>query len=120
MRMHAQIICGARFSELMRCETRLALHRALRRGLQQFLQLLFIERRIAGREMSAGFGAGRDQVKPPVLDSRMLLPRNGVSRGPLSGKAYHAMPGPPRDEGGGRQQKFLNMCLVRGEYRGAI
>src|ERR1019366_5201539 len=65
-------------SKNMRCATqridavrnrRVRSHRALRRGRQQLLQLLLVEFRIAGGEMTARFGAGGDQIEPAVLDA---------------------------------------------------
>ena len=44
-------------------------HRPLRRGLQQFLHLLPVELRIAGREMAARLAGGRDQEQAAVLDA---------------------------------------------------
>src|SRR3981189_984282 len=46
---------------------RTASHRALRRRLQQFPQLLGVELRAAGGEMPARLGAGGGEIDPAVL-----------------------------------------------------
>src|SRR3982074_570717 len=52
--------------------TRAASHRPLRRGLQQFMQLLGVELCIAGGEMPARLGTGGDQIEPAGLDAFLL------------------------------------------------
>src|SRR5258707_14334567 len=55
--------------ELMRCEIGAAAsHRVLRRGLQQFLQLLLVEFCVAGGEMTARLRGRRHQIKFSVFD----------------------------------------------------
>jgi hypothetical protein len=67
--MHAQKICFApAFAKLMRCESNVS-HHPLRCGAEQFLQSLRVEFGVAGGEMAAGLGRGRDQVKLPVFDA---------------------------------------------------
>src|SRR5260370_4185178 len=52
---------------LTSAQTRAASHRPLRRGLQQFMQLLRVELGIAGGEMPARRGAGGGPIGPAVL-----------------------------------------------------
>src|SRR5438552_8102008 len=63
-----------------RFNARVGSHRFLRCSLQQFLQLLPVELRIAGREMAACFAGGGDQEQAAVFAALQRGMRDGGFR----------------------------------------
>src|ERR1700722_7796880 len=65
--MHAQKICETRRSKFGAMRNSKASYRAPRRGLQQFPQLLLVERGVAGGEMPARLRTRGNQIEPAIL-----------------------------------------------------